>query len=314
MEDIVGDFNLPCLKIIEYVGRVCYNSYDKITSDSYKKFLSQAAKRGHRSIFEFSNLMFAINVTEEEGNHFVDIVKDSKYLKIIDSSKEERDGCYRRNLLITGSLRAFIELLEFNINKCISCKNSFDALFSNIFNTYKEIITNWVSYNEMGHYYKNNANVNCLSDITLLVNNRVDKNRKILVELITDKGLHNELVRHRVASHMAESQRYVRYGDEKNPLNICVDSIQKTNSYYVEKVKQMGEFSINLYRELLKIGNAPQIARAVLPVGTAMKSFIYCDMNEWEHIFRLRSAKEALPMAQEVTKEIYFQMINKKLF
>ena len=42
------------LKIIEKAGRVCYKSEDKITNQSYKKFVKHAVNLGHHSIIEHS--------------------------------------------------------------------------------------------------------------------------------------------------------------------------------------------------------------------------------------------------------------------
>lgn len=39
-------------KKIEYAGRICYKSQDKITDDSYIRFVESIAKRGHTSVLE----------------------------------------------------------------------------------------------------------------------------------------------------------------------------------------------------------------------------------------------------------------------
>lgn len=113
-------------------------------------------------------------------------------------------------------------------------------------------------------------------------------------------------------SHMAESQRYVRYGDKdsKNPLELCVASCDYDNPDYINSLELIGEESLTMYYHLLET-LPPQKARAVLPMGTAITHFMYASIEEWEHIFRLRVPKTALPMAQEVTKEIWYQMVSK---
>lgn len=40
------------MKHLEMIGRVCYKSEDKITEDSYKKFLKMLIKQGHESVLE----------------------------------------------------------------------------------------------------------------------------------------------------------------------------------------------------------------------------------------------------------------------
>lgn len=51
------------MKRIEYAGRNCYASQDKITEDSYSKFISNLLKRHHESPFEFADLTFDITTS-----------------------------------------------------------------------------------------------------------------------------------------------------------------------------------------------------------------------------------------------------------
>lgn len=44
------------LQRIEYAGRTCYKSEDKITDDSAKKFVENLIKRGHEAMLEHSSL------------------------------------------------------------------------------------------------------------------------------------------------------------------------------------------------------------------------------------------------------------------
>ena len=44
------------LRQIEYAGRTCYKSEDKITDDSAKKFVENLSKRGHEAMLEQSSL------------------------------------------------------------------------------------------------------------------------------------------------------------------------------------------------------------------------------------------------------------------
>lgn len=47
---------LEILKGIESIGRICYKSEDKITEDSYKKFVKGLIARGHESVIEHISL------------------------------------------------------------------------------------------------------------------------------------------------------------------------------------------------------------------------------------------------------------------
>jgi len=308
----------PSAYVMEYVCRVCYNSYDKIKADSYIKLLSDAAKRGHRSIFDFSNVQFVFHINDHQTfislDHFFE---SEKYLNHEAYTLNSNSNA----IMVTGSIRSFIELLERYTYLSFEYTFVFSQIFSALYDNYEYIITNWPSCPELLNFYNKivgecDYNERILfTDIIDKVNVKQDKiHRKILVELTTDRGLHNELVRHRPAEHMAESQRYVRYGTDKNPLKICIDSKRFSDEDYVTILKESSEVCYGAYKKLLDGKYAPQVARATLPMGTALKSFIYCNMEEWEHVVRLRYAKDALPMAQEVTGEIFKQMVNKKLF
>lgn len=51
---------IEALKLVEYAGRNCYRSHDKITDDSYVRFNNSLIERGHHSPLEFAHATFAI--------------------------------------------------------------------------------------------------------------------------------------------------------------------------------------------------------------------------------------------------------------
>lgn len=312
-----NDSLTPSAHVMEYVCRVCYNSYDKMTDNSYISILSGAAKRNHRSIFDFSNIQFVFKLKDQQAfTHIENFFSSEKYLNYDVYTIDADTYCIK----VTGSIRAFIELLERYTYSSMEYTFIFNYIFYFLKDNYEYIITNWPTFNELTSFNENTTidDVYCectFEDIVKNVHNRQDKvHRKILVEFVTDRGLHNEAVRHRVFEHMAESQRYVRYGTGKNPLKICVDTIRFSDKAYINALKQISESCYSTYKSMLNDGYAPQLARAALPMGTALKSFIYGNMGNWEHFFRLRSHSAALPMMQEVSNETLQQFINKGLF
>ena len=52
------------LEHIEWAGRHCYKSHDKITSDSAKKFVANITKSGHGSVLEHVTIYLSIPATE----------------------------------------------------------------------------------------------------------------------------------------------------------------------------------------------------------------------------------------------------------
>ena len=48
------------LRKIEYAGRTCYRSFDKMTDSSANKFIEMAIQRGHESILEHATITFEV--------------------------------------------------------------------------------------------------------------------------------------------------------------------------------------------------------------------------------------------------------------
>lgn len=85
------------LKWIEFAGRICYQSQDKITDDSYIKFTDMLCDKGHWAMLEHSN--FVIMVRYRQSN-----LDDSKFIYRTETG---------RALYYSGNYRAFMEALGF---------------------------------------------------------------------------------------------------------------------------------------------------------------------------------------------------------
>ena len=51
------------MQAIEFAGRNCYASQDKITENSYQKFLASLIRRGHGSPLEFADVTFDLTTS-----------------------------------------------------------------------------------------------------------------------------------------------------------------------------------------------------------------------------------------------------------
>jgi thymidylate synthase ThyX len=315
----------PNERLSEYVGRICYNSQDKMTGDSYILFNSGAANKSHRSVFEFGNLQMCMTVTDKRDyNCLRNVLSDSNYIKynILSGGSYKEDEVNVFN--IYGSPRAFIELIELYVGGNIKSDYpiwlpvSLDGMLNALSRSF---YGSWSTKKEIDSYLKFitptiKAPASQFADITTQTAIKNDKYKKILFKIVSDRGCHNELVRHRPVGIMAESQRYVRYGigdNAKNPFKICIASCHLTDEKYVNLVKQSAIQSFETYKELLSNQYPAQLARAALPIATAITYFMYADVEELGHICSLRTAKTALPLAQEVIKEVRDQAVNKLL-
>lgn len=319
-----NDIVSPCSLLPEYVGRVCFNSYDKLDVDSYLNFNKKGANDAHRSLFEFNNVKVTCSMTQEHQlNQLASFIKDCRFLKFDINESMTNVGTYIGVVNLYGSIRAYIEILEQYLRGDTpeAPPQLYLTLVNVLHSCAKSIFTNWVTYDEiisMYYVYDNVISAYChrYIDITSSIKLKRNKYNKILIKIISDRGLHNELVRHRMAVFMAESQRYVRYGigeNSKNPFKICIASIHNDDEYYKKLLLDSSQVGFNTYKMLLDAKYKAQVARASLPIATAITYFIYTDIEELYHIASLREASSALPMAQEVAKEIHNQLINKHL-
>jgi len=117
---------------------------------------------------------------------------------------------------------------------------------------------------------------------------------------IYDRGVSHEHVRHRLASYAQESTRYCNYGVAKFGREIGV--IEPPGLTSIQRIGWLKVCSVaeEVYMELIDSGCAPQIARSVLP--TCLKTEVICtaNMQEWRHIFTLRTNVKAHTQIREV--------------
>jgi len=141
------------------------------------------------------------------------------------------------------------------------------------------------------------------------------------VNIVCDRGVTHELVRHRLCSFSQESTRYCNYSGEKfdRELTFVIPSWIQRNEHGefnggsikgAEWFAQMklAEYS---YMRMLDHGATPQEARSVLPNSLAAKIAVTANMREWDHIFRLRCDKPAHPDMRQTMLPIFSAFLDR---
>ena len=272
------------LQQIERCGRVCYKSEDKISEDSAIPFIRGIIKRGHESVIEMASFVFVVSTS----NPTLFSLFFEKIPRFCQATRISKDS-----FLISGNPRSFRDLAK---------KYSDDEIINGIVHTLKK------NYSVL---YEDIETKVPASDITvkLLTPDEIDelpvaqliKHRYLLAHIIVNRAVTHELVRHRVASYLQESQRYCRYGEDKfggevTFIKPCFFD-EGTNEYKLW-TKAMEE-SEEIYLELLKT-SSPQAARTVLPNSCKTEIMVHATLEEWQHIFRLRASKAADPSMREI--------------
>ena len=114
--------------------------------------------------------------------------------------------------------------------------------------------------------------------------------------LTTNRAIANELVRHRIASYMQESTRYVKY----DKLKMIKPQILVSTT-----MEERLEGMFLQYQSMIQSGTRKEEARDFLPLG--MATHLYCKMNlrEFRHFLHLRLSLAAHPQMRELAQLMF---------
>ena len=123
-----------------------------------------------------------------------------------------------------------------------------------------------------------------------------------------DRGVANELVRHRIASFAQESTRYCNYAGEKfgGELSFIIPHylFDSTGSEKSRRMYAQWESSCkddeNYYMHLIDLGMRPEQASCVLPLCLKTEIVVTANYREWRNIFKLRTPVVAHPQMREL--------------
>ena len=128
------------------------------------------------------------------------------------------------------------------------------------------------------------------------------EHRYLSVQFKTDRGVANEIVRHRLASFTQESTRYCNYhkgdGEIRCLMPIGFDKPENRNKF--DCWMRSCSVAEQYYMDLIKEGATPEEARSVLPLSLVTRLVVTTNYREWRHIFKLRTAKDAHPQIREL--------------
>ena len=113
-------------------------------------------------------------------------------------------------------------------------------------------------------------------------------------EIVTSRAVARELLRHRHAGYVMESQRYCNYKDCLPVLEHKPDGM--THGIFMDAVR----FAHDAYLSMLQEGAKPEDARVVLPECVATKIAMCCNLREFRHILSLRLDKPAWAPIREL--------------
>jgi len=112
-----------------------------------------------------------------------------------------------------------------------------------------------------------------------------------------------QLTRHRLASFMVRSMRYVEQRAEEAVIPPTVKDQEAKDEF-----RQGISKSFELYQKLLEEGIPKEDARFVLPIGSQTSLYIKANFREYRHIIKLRGGEEAQWEIRELALEMLDQL------
>jgi len=285
---ILDDLDRQSLPVrIEYCGRICYKSENRIDSESAIPFVRKMAENGHNSVLEMGVVTLTVTCDSPDPIHALFFLQP-KFLQI------DRLGDNR--LLVTGSIRSFREMLTFHPADAISqaivlfLSKRHPYFFETLPLADESASTTGIAIDKM--------NLNAVEHLTAPL---CAKHRYLAVKFIVNRAVTHELVRHRPCTFLQESQRYCRYSADKfgNEVTFIKPVFFEEQSEEFAVWKQSMEAMETQYFRLLQTVT-PQAARTVLPNSCKTEIIVYANLLEWRHILFLRTSQAAEPSMREV--------------
>ena len=264
------DFSLIGIKkFIERCGRVCYKSEDKITDDSYEKFVNMLEKRDHARPLEFGTVHLRIDSGMLFKKFLQDLVDCKLYNPTWIKYKKLPEYTY-----ITTNYRHYLQIIK----KCPYIAEYFTEQ-DNCYYPSRYTVHMVLSRGVMDEF-RTHVGLSHLAESTRYCNYSKDKfdNQITFIQpswIILDKEIDpiNELC--------LLSGQY----DRENPNLRYLASLVEANYTYIL---------------LLNKGWTPQQARDVLPLSVKSE-LISCGFEDaWSNFFYRRCANDAHPMAREI--------------
>ena len=286
--EILEDLDSQSLAVrIEACGRICYKSEDKISPESAEPFIRNIIKHGHNSVTEMAALTLKVLYDSESfASQFFQILP--KFLQI--------DRVDKKELLVTGSVRAFRELYQANPSvKMVKAIAEFLGKRHPLF--YEDLLPARGLVKQEGVRVEKVQ----LETVDALPADLLAKHRHVAVLFVVNRAITHEIVRHRPVSYLQESQRYCRYSQDKfgSEVTFIKPMFFKEGSEEYRLWERAMQDTEEIYLKLLET-SSPQAARTVLPNSCKTELITFANLLEWLHIFKLRTSKGAEPSMREV--------------
>lgn len=279
-------------KQIEYAGRTCYKSTDRITEASAKEFVDRMIKLGHGAMLEHGTVyleLIGISLDLEHAsrydNRLIKRYHNNKYSKVIEKHKED----FKSNVYITTNLRVLVENGWMDDLKYICEPTEFHE---------KRITAKFTCDRGVSHEFVRHRVFSFAQESTRYCNYSKDK-------------FNNEIT-FIIPSWLDEEELIEEFGSLNLEYDKDIDKFQSSEWTDAGNYLQSLAWSEANYFELLNNEWQPQQARSILPNSLKTELIMTGFESDWQGFFELRCSPKAHPDAQKLANELKELMYGKQ--
>lgn len=261
-------------KHIEYCARISYKSQDKITDDSYEKFVNMLEKRDHARPLEFGTVHLKMTSLD-----FQKFIHSLLTVGMINNIWLNHYHSYNEDTVyITTNYRYYLDIVK--------CFPNVKEYFTDEDNKYypKRYTVHFIISRGIMDEFRTHVGLSHLAESTRYCNYSKDKFGKELT-FIKPSWLKFQGEQILSSEDNVDHDRYIAEIDDDGTLSDFLAPLLRAEKRY---------------NALINKGWTPQQAREVLPLSVKSE-LISCGFKEaWENFFYRRCAKDAHPMAREI--------------
>ena len=265
-------------KQIEWAGRHCYKSLDKITETSAKEFVDRMISSKHYAMLEHGTVYFNIPINVDEAGNFLDEISIWTKCRLVESEKGNWWA-------ITTNLRVMAEhfapeYIEDLIEKYLCEPTEYHE---------KRITVKFVTDQGILREFTRHRVMSFAVESTRYCNYSKDKFNNEITYIIPNW-----------CTNIKEGNT-----SKIDLLTGCRDLT--TSEVAFLKVLEENE---DYYFVLLNLGWKPQQARNILSLATKCDIVMTGFVSDWKHFFELRDAGSAHPQARELAQPLHEKFIE----
>ena len=293
--DIVRALMTPQEAIVEFAGRTCYRSVDKM--GHAPKFLHARMAEGHQDIFEHVWIT-AVLIDDDDS---VNLIESHRYAWV--TRTENGQWCY-----VSANMRVWLELAR----TILVARSVVARYLPGMFSGYQVELPAPSARVEMPErIVSGRATVNLIGIHHPQIQVGADVELHWAATFLLDgvsRALTHQLVRHRLLSFSQESQRYVSL--DKGGWYPIVPSAIASKTQARQIVDETWRAIERGYEQLRELGIRKEDARYLLPNATSTTIMVSGSIAAWRDVFGQRCAPDAQWEIRDVANAMKSMLID----